>query len=265
MKMPPVPAALALLLLVGASPARAYVIVTDGHVDVVSITYSEATGLLGRVHADAGNYLPSDALIYDGPSGSTEVIRPSGSTWDFLGVGAGEQLHYWPQSAVADRVYAGFEAQSITPGAFASYMPYDLRLTAPARWLKVSLVDVRYFDPLGQAGAAGFSLWTVPGIALPPTVWMASSDGITSADAFYLTESGHAHANWGFTKPGYYQIDVRVSGILSATGVAIESPVTTFHLGVEHLPVAIPEPGALALLALAGCCALAMRHRRPFP
>ncbi len=265
MRMPPVLAAIALFLLAGVSPAGAYVIVTDAHVDVVSIAHSTAKGLLGRVHTDAGNYLPSEALIYDGPSGSTEVLRPSGSTWDFLGVGAGQPLHYWPQSAVADRVYAGFEAQSITPGTFASHLPSDPRVTTPARWLKVSLVDVRYFDPLGQAGAAGFSLWTVPGIAQPPTVWMASSDGITSADTFYLTESGHAHTNWGFTKPGYYQIDVRVSGILSATGAAIESAVTTYHLGVEHLPVAIPEPGTLALLALAAGGALAAHRRKPSP
>ena len=78
---------------------------------------------------------------------------------------------------------------------------------------------------------------------------------------FYLTEGGHAHANWGFTQPGYYQIAFRYSGILAATGAQIESPAVTYHFGVEAMPAAVPEP-ATFWLTLAGICLLALFRRR---
>lgn len=231
---------------------QAYTVITDIHVDVGSVTYSTAGGLVGRVHADTGNYQPSAVLLYDGPAGSTQVTRPSGSQWNFLGVPAGGTLYYWPQSNVANRTYAGFEAQSIPSGTFASYQPADSRVPGAARWLRIDLVDVRFFDLSGNPGEAAFSLWTVPGVGQAPTVWMASADGISPGDSFFLTEGGHAHANWGFSRAGYYQIDLRYSGYLQDGNAYVESDVVTYHFGVEHLPVAIPEPGTIALLILAG-------------
>lgn len=236
--------------LVPAS-ARAYSVVTDVHVDLGSITYSAANGLGGRVHTDTVNYKPSEVLIYDGPAGSTQITRPSASQWDFLGVPAGGTLYYWPQSNIADRTYAGFEAQSIPSGTFASYQPADSRVPSAAQWLRIELVDVRFFDLSGEPGEASFSLWTVSGVGQAPTVWMASSDGISAEDSFFVTEGGHSHTNWGFSKAGYYQLDFRYSGYLQGSNTFVQSDVITYHLGVEYMPAAIPEPGALWLLGLA--------------
>lgn len=257
----------ALLLFAAAAlaipwTARAYTVITDVHVDAGSITYSTAQGLQGRVHTDTANYRPSDVLLYDGPTGTTQVTRPAGSQWDFLGVPAGGSLYYWPQSNGANRIYAGFEAQSIRSGTFASYQPADPRIPTAARWLRVELVGVRFFDLSGNPGDAAFSLWTVSGIGQSPTVWMASADGISAADAFFLTEGGHAHANWGFSEPGYYQIDFRYSGYLQGSNAFVQSGVVTYHLGVEFLPAAIPEPGPVGLLALGAGFLLAVRFCR---
>lgn len=145
---------------------------------------------------------------------------------------------------------------------FQSYLPNDARVPSAARWLTIELVDVRFFDLAGNAAEADFSLWSVAGIGADPVVWMSTADGISESDAFNLLEGGHSHTNWGFTQPGYYQVDFRVSGILASTGQRIESAVSTFHLGVEHMPVAIPEPGVLWLLGLGALAFLNFRVRR---
>ena len=121
---------------------------------------------------------------------------------------------------------------------------------------------MRFFDLAGNAGGAEFSLWQTSGGGTPPKVWMSTADGgITSDDVFYVLEGGHAHANWGFSEAGYYQIDFRFSGVLSGTMETVQTPVKTWHFGVEHQPEAIPEPSAFALLALAGAAAMLLGRR----
>ncbi|MGH8047638.1 MAG: TIGR03769 domain-containing protein [Chthoniobacterales bacterium] len=244
---------LLLILLAAERAASGYTVVTDQHIDIVSIDYSAAHGLTGAVHADSGDSSPVDTLLYDGPTGTTSASRPSGSQWDFLGVTAGQPIYFWPQTSLPGRIYAGFEAQSIPTGTFASWQPADSRITGAARWLEVRLLDVNYFDLSGNPGDADFSLWTT-GQFSSVTVWMASSDGIGANDAFYVTEGGHAHTNWGFSKAGYYQITFELGGYLASDpDTWIESAPTTWHFGVEFQPSAIPEPSgwALGILGLA--------------
>jgi surface-anchored protein len=169
-----------------------------------------------------------------------------------LGVAAGEPIYFWPQTLIAGRIFAGFEAESVPAGTFAAVSTGDTRAPSVEPWLKVELVDVRFFDLEGNAGDADFSLWQVPGQGAPPKVWMSTADGgITASDVFYVTEGGHAHANWGFGQAGYYQIDFRLSGVLAGSLETVATPVTTWHFGVEHQPMAIPEVSTIALLALA--------------
>lgn len=255
-------APLAVLVLAAPALALPYVTVTDEHVDIVGITYSPESGIGSRVLTESESFDPADVLLYDGPVGSTSVTRPSGSQWDFVGVGAGEPLHLWPGSFMANRIYPGFEAQSIALGTFASVATGDPRVTAVAPWLRVNLMDVRFFDLAGNAAEAEFSLWTIDSDG-QPVVWMSTAEGgITAEDLFFILEGGHSHANWGFSRAGYYQIDFQLSGHLTGTNELVESPVTTWHFGVEHLPVAIPEPSTLWLLAAALATGAWIRFRR---
>ncbi len=238
-----------------------YEVVTDEHTDVLSIRYSAAAGLGAVSTTDSTTHAAGEALFYDGPTGSTSLSRPSGSQWDFLGVNAGDPIYVWPQNSVPGRIYAGIEAESIATGTFANVLTGDPRATAAARWLTVQLKDVRFFDLNGDAGNAEFSLWQSPALGAGPKVWMTTDDGgITSEDLFFITENGHAHVNWGFSKAGYYQIDFEVSGVLADTMQTISSPVMTFHFGVEHQPMAIPEPSVIGLIALALIGGLAARR-----
>lgn len=252
---------LALLASVPLSSV-AYEVVTDEHVDI-QIVYASGS-LSGKIAPEGGGMLDlGETLLFDGPSGSTAVTRPGGAEWDFLGVGAGETLYFWPQGALDGRTYLGFASDkgTVPNGTFKSYFEADSRVEDTAAWNKVSLLDVRFHPAPGEsAGPAHFSLWNFAfGEA---TVWMSSfENGITADDATWVLGGGHEHFNWGFTKRGHYEIDLRFSGFLNAGGAYIESAPLTYHFGVEFLPANIPEPGT-ATLALLGAGALALSRRR---
>ena len=219
---------------------HAYTVVTDEHVDL-EVGYSG--GVLGGPIRTGNSVVPRDeVLLYDGPLGTTSAQRPAAATWNFLGVGAGQPIFFWPQSSIAGRIYAGFgsDGGAIPPGTFASYLETDPRVNLTAAWTKIALLDARYEPAPGESGPAYFSLWQT-GSGGAVSVWMSSFDGgITATDATWLIAGGHAHHNWGFTKRGYYQIDFRYSGYLAGSGTSIESPTQTFQFGVEYQPPRIP-------------------------
>ena len=229
------------LALAAPLGGHAYTVVTDEHVDL-EVRYSGGV-LGGPIRADSGSVPRDEGLLYDGPVGTTSIARPLDPIWNFLGVGAGQPIFfYWPQSSVAGRMYLGFgsDGGAIPPGTFQSYLETDPRVNLTAAWNKITLLDVRYEPTLGVSGSAHFSLWQTDGVG-GVDVWMSTFDGgITSTDATWLIEGGHAHYNWGFSKSGYYQIDFRYSGFLAGSGTYIESPTQTFHFGVEYQPPRIP-------------------------
>ncbi len=241
-----------------------YVVVTDEHTDLIGFTYSAEDGLGARASTNTAILDPADTLFFDGPTGTTSAARPAGSQWDFLGVGAGEPIYFWPQTNGSGRIFAGFEAESISSGTFAARLTGDSRASGSFPWLKVELMAVRFFDLAGNQREAEFSLWQTSGVGASPTVWMSTADGgITGDDVFYLLEGGHSHANWGFSQAGYYQIDFRLSGVLAGSMETVETAVTTRHFGVEHQPAAVPEPGVMGLLLMA-CVVGGLWISRPF-
>jgi surface-anchored protein len=242
--------------------AGAYTTITNEHVDL-QIEYVGGS-LHGKIKADnEGNVARDQGLLFDGPLGSTSVTRPAGSTWDFLGVPAGGTLYLWPQNNSPSRIYLGFgsDGGTIPPGTLASYFESDPRVAGMAAWTKIELTGLRYEPAPDESGPANFSLWQT-GTFGGPTVWMSTADGLTSTDATWLLEGGHAHYNWGFTKRGYYQLDFKFSGYLNGSNEYIESTTQTFHFGVEYQPLAIPEPAVVPLLGGAGLLLL-LRLRRP--
>jgi len=243
--------------------AAGYTVVTDEHVDL-QIEYVGGA-LRGRIHADnKGNVERDQGLLFDGPIGTTSINRPASSTWNFIGVAAGQTLYYWPQSSIAGRIFVGFgsDGGSIPGGTLASYYESDLRVDADAPWTKITLTGMRYTAAPGETGTANFSLWQTDTFG-DVVVWMSTAEGgITSSDATWLMEGGHAHFNWGFTKRGHYELDFKFSGFLSSSGTFIESASQTYHFGVEFQPVALPEPSAAMLLALSGLIAIGRRGHR---
>ena len=252
---------LALSLLTGTAqfPARGYTTITDQHVDLDVILLGGS--LSGTIHGDdAGEVDPADGLLFDGPLGTTGLESPGGA-YSFLGVAAGETIYVWPQGGEPDRMYLGFAAESMAPGTLHSYFESDLRVAGTAPWIKISLSAVRYHAAPGESGPAHFSLWQTDSSGAP-TAWMSTSDGgITAADAAWILEGGHVHYNWGFSKRGYYEVDLVFSAYEGGTETFLQSDAQTFHFGVEYLPASIPEPNVAALLAGSGM--LFLLRRRP--
>jgi surface-anchored protein len=122
----------------------------------------------------------------------------------------GQTVWILPQNYVSGVLWLGLSSER-TPQQVKNHLclwdPNDPRggANTPALWLRVELIDVR-----GPAGGH-LSMWQT-GTFGGPTVYFSTFDGgITDRDVFHLGVGAHAHANWGFTHPGVYDVDLRVS------------------------------------------------------
>jgi surface-anchored protein len=216
---------------------------TTGHGD---IGLGEGSELELHLHLhDAGEIAPDEAVIrvpastYDFVSGNGG--RPSGSDWDEIGVSAGENYWFLPQSnsgaggaAALGAPFLGIGGEEITLGVFDDNA-FTLTLTGAS---------------MPEGG--NFSLWTD---GLSPTFYMSTVDGISAADAFVLDldSSDHAHANWGFTVAGTYELTFTVTAAIE--GIE-QSDTATYTFQV------VPEPATYAGLAGSGALALVLLRRR---
>jgi surface-anchored protein len=191
-----------------------------------------------------------------------QQTRPAGSAFDFLGVPEGQSVWILPQSQDPNLLYlgvSGYRGDSPSSGrnGFGLYTLTDPRINngnpSNGPWIKMSLVAVR--------GPGKFSVFQNGFTG--PIVWMASADGIGANDDLFIVDGGHIHYNWAFTQPGRYEVDFQASAFLAdasgnATTLTVSSPpVTTYVFDVQQ----VPEPSALALMAL-GLAGFAARHRR---
>jgi len=229
----------ALLPLASAHAAALY---TAGHGDI-GIAYDG--GLEPHVHIHDGSivdgspvnnppggveFAPDEVLIFvSNPS----AARPAGAQWDYIGVSAGSPIWFLPQTEDPAKPWLGIASEELDPLDWTG--PLTLTLNAVA----------------GPAGGA-FSLYDVDGFGVP-TAHMATSDGITGADALSLTAGGHSHFNFSFTQPGLYDVTFTVTGTHAVDGP--QSATATYSFGVT-----VPEPSA-ALLGLAAAGLLIRRRR----
>jgi surface-anchored protein len=237
---------LTLVSLFAVCSARAQFndILTQGEVEVgIEYTNDEGWNLHIHDHTNELEYSPDTTLLY--VKDQARATRPGGSQWDFLGVGAGEDVWVLPQTENPDLLFMGIASEEMSGDTFDSYFESDSRINADGRWITLSLADMR--------GPGAFSVWTNDSFG-DPVVWMASSDGISAMDKTITLEGGHDHLNWGFTKTGLYEVDLVASAYLG--GSLISSNVTTYHFGVET----VPEPASM--LALGGGLIVLSRRRR---
>jgi len=211
----------------------------QGHGDI-EIVYADGEW---DAHVERGPvFAPDEVLIY----GNETALRttPVGPQWAFLG--AGVQSYYWPQSGSAnpDVPELGISGEGMQSGALASYFNSDPRVNAAGAWVRFQVVGVR-----GPAGA-NFSIYSSGDVA--PTVWVATSDGLTAEDSVYFLEGSHNHFNFAFTAAGLYAVDVVASGFRDTNGNGTYEPgidayteggVTTFYMA-NDLPGG-PQPLSL--------------------
>lgn len=243
--------------------ATAQTIISSGHVDIFAAGWEPGNGAPPSpslpdprwfVHAhDEENdeeYVPSSVLFFVKPEAL--VARPPGSQWNFIGTGAGQNVWVLPQTQNVDLIFAGVAAEEIEPGTFLTYSITDPRINngnpASAEWVHYRL--------RGLNGPGQFSMWQTDTFG-QPVVWMASADGIDPNDFVVLPAGSHVHFNWGFTEPGFYEVIVEATAFLPNGDPTISGEVSYFF-AVN----AVPEPGSLALMGLAGTGAGVYYYRR---
>ena len=173
--------------------------------------------------------------VYTYADSNALVNRPASANYNFTGVDAGAPLYVLPSTQNANLPFLGLSGDSLVAGTFAAYRPTeDPRITSATirEYVKVQMVGMR------SSSGGEFSLYS----GTTPTVWMASSDGISASDNFWLYRT-HFHRNLAFSKPGIYEVDVVLSGYLDsnangakdATDVYTESGIKTMVFNVDTL------------------------------
>lgn len=151
---------------------------------------------------------PEEALLYGNPE-SRWVLSSIPAGFAFIGAKPGRPFWILPQNAGTTALALGFAAERADTAHLCRWNPRDNRGAAnDDQWFEVRLVNMH-----GPADA-NFALWQADGIH-PPVVFMSTHDwGITDKNVFYISAGSHVHLNWGFTQPGLYALDFRISTVV---------------------------------------------------
>ena len=148
---------------------------------------------------------PNDGLLNVNANARWNMSSvPSG--YEFIGIVPGEDFWILPQHSAGDVLPLGFCTEASDTMKLCQWDPNDVAHGASSfdTWYKIQLLDVR-----GPQDAE-FSVWQTS----PLTVYISTvQEGITEGDVFYISSGAHSHVNWGFTKQGYYQVDLLVTTI----------------------------------------------------
>lgn len=186
-------------------------------------TTEEGVSLIGEI---------SPSELYTRVSDATKTTTPDNSAYDFLGVPANSDIWILPQAQMTGVPFLGFGTEELDPADWSTDISYKL---------------------ISVDGPGEFSLWMSAWNGTPELYW-ATSDGIDEDDVYAQMTLSHAHANWGFTAEGVYEVQMQISGTLSG-GTTVSSEVETFTFLVGSSTV-VPEPGTFVLLvsALGALC-----------
>ena len=200
-------------VLAAAGPAQAAcpVVLDHGHVDVVGLAYEDSR-LQIAVHDESGavevEHAPEDVVLRALPAARTTV--PGGPAYAFLGT-AGQPVWILPEVQNPDLLWAGFGAEELQPGIF-----------------KDDAVDVKF---LSLSGPGRLAVYTDDVFGDPETVLVDSGDGLP--DTVGLHAGDHTHANWAFSKPGTYTLQVQAGGRLAADNRQVTSRTVTYTFQVQ--------------------------------
>ena len=226
---------------------------TQGHVDI-DIARSGIEWSVGVNNAESvpeTRYANNDAVLYVGATSLIE--RPDIAQFDFIGVNPGEQFYLLPQNEDPNMLFLGVSAEAVDASTVDRYSPASEskgRVSTVGRWVKAALSDVRHTNPDGSVGTGIFSSWRT-GTFGQTTVFMSSlndgvsnpngsgldvTDGISADDAVWIQAGTESHVNFGFSKPGRYEVDLRVSAYFgddtlstpNIAGLSTSTPVTLF-------------------------------------
>ncbi len=128
-----------------------------------------------------------------------------------MGVDAGQNYYLWSDNGAVPTVpEQGFSGELVPGGTVAAHTVTDPRVGNTGTYVRLELVSMRS----SQAGAYSVFSNDLTG----PKVWIATGDGISSADSIWIQEGSHQHFNVAFSKNGYYEVDFVVSTFQDING-----------------------------------------------
>lgn len=169
---------------------------------------------------------PESTLIVASPVTERAVPSPAGIFSRFGP--AGTPLWVLPQNLVSGTPYLGVRT-TMAAGLFQARVGNNYTVN-PQGSVSLRLISV---NGTGPAAGGKFATWKTE--SLGTTVFsFDSTDGIGTADEIpTIPVSSHTHYNWGFTKPGSYEVTVEAKGkLMPAHGNLLTSAQKTFRFAV---------------------------------
>ncbi|MGQ0680463.1 MAG: choice-of-anchor M domain-containing protein [Actinomycetota bacterium] len=167
-------------------------VISDGHVDVGPRFLDGGFKLL--IHDDSTPpsvwRLPERTVVHVQDAALQTV--PDDPTYAFVGARPGEQVYIVPQVQKPGVAWLGWNTQD--PGIMA----------AVARGVTLTLNAVQ--------GPGILSVYLQPGVLAEPDLLWQSAE--FKRQPFFVDANAHAHANWVFTKPGVYLVQIEVAADL---------------------------------------------------
>lgn len=156
--------------------------------------------------------LPEDVVLRVVDEGALEL--PEGEEYAFTGAVAGDRVWSVPQVEVPGVVWLGWNTQD--PAVVAQ----DLRG-----------VRLRFHSCQGPGQV---SLFLQPGNFAPPEVLV--DPGVDEPQEVFVEMNTHTHANWVFTMPGVYLVDLEIEGEHRDGSRVAASTTLRFAVGTDTDP-----------------------------
>lgn len=216
------------------------------HADLLSV-YSGGWALANKDH-DANRTLPAaESLLF--ANAKSAMQAPSSGLLADLFKASGDKVWRLPQtSPQGQSLYLGLSSEGSNASQIKSRTINDPRLGEDntSRWIEVRLLSLRDGEDLGPApGTLTVYATSAQG---DQTVWMASGDGLSATDNFYLVPGQHSHLNWVLSAPGLYCATFEARTQLSDGSLSTSDPIRYYFAAVTpNSEASIGAPGTLSV------------------
>lgn len=136
---------------------------------------------------------------------------PESEDYAFLGVEPGTEMHVVPQNEIQGVVWLGWNSQD---PEVVQRAPNGLEL-----------------EYLGMEGPGDVTLFLQSGNFDPPQLLWSSQEGTEAPQSVWVETNTHVHANWAFSEPGVYFVNVAVNADLEDGSSVSDDFVLRFAVG----------------------------------